>query len=266
MNIDSKDYAANNTLQRYQDQIRKRRLSESLGCEIVQNDKLIRYAGSGTGFQQNYVAYANLEADTDQKIDEQFDFFSSRDRSWMWTVYDTDSVPDLGLRLEKRGMKVKSVEHLLTLELDRMDFSPSGEFEISRVETAEQLPQLDELFRLVWDDAFPWVRQVVSNAVINSTVNFEVYLLKKNGKHLSAGWMRLHENTDFASLWGGMTLPEHRGEGLYSEVAKVRCLRAKEKGFKTIWVTTWPSSRNALKSLGFQEQTKITNYVLEKHI
>lgn len=263
MNIISGRAADTHPFQRYQDQIRKRRLSAAPGCEVAQSENLIRYAGAGPECQQNYVLFANFESDIDKQIDEQFQYFSDLKRSWMWTFYDNDSPADLADRLVKRGMKIKSVEHLMTLDLDSINFSISKNFEISRIETAEQLKLLDELFKVVWDDTYPWVRNVVSQAVINSSKNFEVYLLSKDGKPLSAGWMRFHDDTDFASLWGGMTLPGYRGEGLYTEVAKARCIRAQERGFKSMWVGAWPTSRNALERFGFSEQTKITNYVYD---
>ena len=55
-----------------------------------------------------------------------------------------------------------------------------------------------------------------------------------------------HEGTDFASLWGGSTLTEYRGRGIYKALVARRADEAAERGFRYLQVerprTAGPSS------------------------
>src|SRR5262249_60813669 len=47
----------------------------------------------------------------------------------------------------------------------------------------------------------------------------------------SAGWLRFQPGTQFAGLWGGATLSEWRGRGLYRALVARRAQLAAARGF-----------------------------------
>lgn len=68
----------------------------------------------------------------------------------------------------------------------------------------------------------------------------------------------------FAGLFGGVTLPEFRGRGLYRATVARRAELARERGFPWLYVDALPTSRPILERLGFVQLTTTTPFVVPK--
>ena len=68
---------------------------------------------------------------------------------------------------------------------------------------------------------------------------------------MCAGWVRFPSGTDFATLWGGATLPEWRGQGIYRALVAQRTRLAAERGRRYMEVDASDDSRPILERLGF---------------
>ena len=64
-----------------------------------------------------------------------------------------------------------------------------------------------------------------------------------DGTVVCAAWVDFHDGTDFASLWGGSTLTEYRGRGIYKALVARRADEAAERGFRFLQVDASPDSR-----------------------
>ncbi len=85
------------------------------------------------------------------------------------------------------------------------------------------------------------------------------------GKPVSGGRVDLYgEETDFAGLFGGVTLPEYRGRGLYRATVARRAELAREHGFRYLYVDALPTSRPILERLGFVAITTTTPFTLPR--
>ena len=73
--------------------------------------------------------------------------------------------------------------------------------------------------------------------------------------------MRFHSGTDFASLWGGSTLPSRRRQGIYRALVGRRATLAAERGYRYLQVDASPDSRPILERLGLRVLTTTTPYV-----
>jgi GNAT superfamily N-acetyltransferase len=73
--------------------------------------------------------------------------------------------------------------------------------------------------------------------------------------------VEFHQGTDFASLWGGGTLPEWRGRGIYRALVGYRARLAAERGYRYLQVDSSPDSQPILGRLGFVRLTTTTPYV-----
>ena len=73
---------------------------------------------------------------------------------------------------------------------------------------------------------------------------------------------RLRESADFAGLFGGATLPEYRGRGLYRATVAARARLARERGYRYLYVDALPTSRPILERLGFVRLTTTTPFSL----
>jgi GNAT superfamily N-acetyltransferase len=76
-----------------------------------------------------------------------------------------------------------------------------------------------------------------------------------------AGWVRFPSGTEFATLWGGSTLPAWRGRGIYRALVAHRARLAAECGCRYLEVDASDDSRPILERLGFVAVTTTTPYV-----
>ena len=70
--------------------------------------------------------------------------------------------------------------------------------------------------------------------------------------------MEFHEGTDFASLWGGGTLPEWRGRGVFRTLVGHRAVLARDRGFRYLQVDALPTSRPILERMCFHPLPETT--------
>ena len=66
--------------------------------------------------------------------------------------------------------------------------------------------------------------------------------------------------TEFAGLWGGGTLPEWRGRGIYRALVRYRAELAAQRGYRYLTVDASPDSRPILERLGFIRLAITTPY------
>ena len=81
------------------------------------------------------------------------------------------------------------------------------------------------------------------------------------GEVVCAGWVRFERGTEFATLWGGATLPAWRGRGIYRATVAHRANLAATRGFRYLEVDASDASRPILERLGFTAVTTTTPYV-----
>jgi GNAT superfamily N-acetyltransferase len=81
------------------------------------------------------------------------------------------------------------------------------------------------------------------------------------GRPVSGGRVDLEPGVEFAGLFGGVTLPEHRGRGLYRATVARRAELARAAGYRWLYAEALPTSRPILERLGFAAITSTTPYV-----
>jgi GNAT superfamily N-acetyltransferase len=78
---------------------------------------------------------------------------------------------------------------------------------------------------------------------------------------VSSGRVDLYAGTEFAALYGGGTLPEFRGRGIFRSLVSRRAAVASERGFRYLEVDASEDSRPILERLGFVELGITTPYM-----
>jgi GNAT superfamily N-acetyltransferase len=81
------------------------------------------------------------------------------------------------------------------------------------------------------------------------------------GEVVCAAWVRFAKGTDFATLWGGGTLPAWRGRGIYRAIVAYRANLAAARGFRYLQVDASDDSRPILERLGFVPVTTTTPFI-----
>jgi GNAT superfamily N-acetyltransferase len=77
---------------------------------------------------------------------------------------------------------------------------------------------------------------------------------------IAAGRVEFHPGTEFASLWGGGTLPAWRGRGVFRSLVAGRAALASARGFRYLQVDASPDSRPILERLGFVQLATTTPF------
>jgi GNAT superfamily N-acetyltransferase len=83
-----------------------------------------------------------------------------------------------------------------------------------------------------------------------------------DGLPVSGGRVDFDEGVEFAGLFGGVTLPEFRGRGLYRATVAKRAELARERGYRWLYVDALPTSRPILERNGFVAMTTTTPFVI----
>jgi GNAT superfamily N-acetyltransferase len=81
-----------------------------------------------------------------------------------------------------------------------------------------------------------------------------------DGQPVSGGRVDLDPGVEFAGLFGGVTLPEFRGRGLYRATVARRAELAREHGYRWLYVDALHTSRPILERLGFVAITTTTPF------
>jgi GNAT superfamily N-acetyltransferase len=85
-----------------------------------------------------------------------------------------------------------------------------------------------------------------------------------DGQPVSGGRVDFEDGVDFAGLFGGITLPEYRGRGLYRAIVARRAELARERGYRWLYSDALPTSRRILERLGFVPLTTTTPFVIRR--
>jgi GNAT superfamily N-acetyltransferase len=73
--------------------------------------------------------------------------------------------------------------------------------------------------------------------------------------------MRYRQGDAFGSLWGGATLAEYRGKGIYTAMVAERVKEARQRGGRWLTVDCSAMSLPILERRGFQKLAVITPFI-----
>lgn len=95
---------------------------------------------------------------------------------------------------------------------------------------------------------------------VESDDGMELWVAEYEGKIVSAGRLEPVADTDFAGIWGGATLEEWRGQGLYRAVTAARARSALKMGKTLIHSDSTSYSRPILERYGLLRVSTTTPY------
>jgi GNAT superfamily N-acetyltransferase len=185
--------------------------------------------------------------------------------SWEWKLYSHDRPADLPDRLKAAGLHPEPVETLLVAEIADLDLpvpDPAG-VRLSVVDDPNGVEVMSGVHDAVFGPGttYPWVIDGVRAALALTPRPIEAVVAWAGDEPVSAGRIEFHEGTDFASLWGGGTLPAWRGRGVFGALVGHRALLARDRGFRYLQVDAAPTSRPILERMGFQPLAETVPWV-----
>ena len=221
-----------------------------------------------TGPHGGFIGYRDLGGldgpELDALIAQQVDFFAARGERFEWKHHSHDLPADLPQRLSAAGFVAQERETVLIgaaapLASPAPDL-PDG-VRIRRTTDAADFAAIEALNGVVWGTELGWLADMLAEESVNE--HFGVWVAEAGGQVVSAAWLRGVPGTDFAGLWGGATLAEYRGRGIYKALVGVRAAVALELGHPYLQVDASEDSRPILQRLGFVAVTHTTPYVWE---
>ncbi|MET9228230.1 GNAT family N-acetyltransferase [Lentzea sp. NPDC003310] len=195
----------------------------------------------------------------DALIARQRDFFAARDQGFEWKTWGHDTPADLPARLVAAGLESEGRETVLIGLAAEM----TAEVEVDGVVVREVADE-DDVRRLaatateVFGRGHEWLVDRLLEA--KDDPNVVAVVAEADGRVVSSSRIEVVPGTEFAGLWGGGTLAEWRGKGIYRALVAYRARLAVARGIKYLQVDASEDSRPILERLGFVAVTTTTGY------
>lgn len=245
----------------FDEQVRHRPAPQAPGGRVERDGAVVRCLPGPDGWAA--VTWSDLDERTaEAAIDAQIRAFDHLP-AWEWKHYSHDRPADLPDRLRVAGFTPQPAEALLVAEIADLprDIPPPPGVTLHEV-TDERGAQA---LVAVHDQVFGGDHAAVGRAVLAARGRrprpVTAVVAAAGPVPVAGGRVEFHHGTDFASLWGGGTLPGWRGRGVFRALVAHRAAQAAARGFRYLHVDASAASRPVLTRLGFVELATTTPYV-----
>jgi GNAT superfamily N-acetyltransferase len=230
---------------------------------VERDGPLLRTAGFG---DRGFVEYRDLDGldggELDELIARQVRIFSERGESFEWKLHGHDRPADLPDRLRAAGLVPEETETVVISRAEAVASEPSLPDGVVIHELREpgdfaRLVQLDESMS---HEDHSWIDALADERAADPQ-GLSIFVAEAGGRTVCDGWVRFPSGTEFATFWGGFTLPAWRRRGIYRALVAHRAKLAAERGRRYIEVDASDDSRSILERLGFVAVTTTTPYV-----
>jgi ribosomal protein S18 acetylase RimI-like enzyme len=235
------------------------------GVSVERDGPIVRTFGFG---DHGWVEYRDLgdlrQTELDKLIHAQVARFAERDEPFEWKFHSHDRPPFLEERLAAAGFVPEELEAIVIAETAALaDDAPVPLGVVLReVGDRVDLERIGELEAAAWGHrGESWYPAFLEQELATDPVGLAIFVAEADGLVVSAGWMRFPSGTDFATLWGGATLPAWRGRGIYRALVRRRAHLAAERGRRYLQVDASAASQPILEGLGFRAVTHTRPYV-----
>jgi len=211
-----------------------------------------------------YRDLAGLQgAELDRFIEDQCAFFDRLGKEAEWKHHGHDLPADLPARLTAAGLVSQPAETIMIGTARQQAESPRPPKGVRLREVAERadLERIQDLEERVWGTDHRWLPDALERALGGVGDPTTVVVAETTTEVVCAAWAVFHEGTDFVSLWGGSTLPEWRGRGIYRACVAFRATQAAEREFRYLQVDASAASKPILTHLGLLPVTTTTPYL-----
>lgn len=248
-------------LTRHDQQLRRSLVPPQPGWLVEDLGRVVRATSTSDSPFGSFVTWSDLDEETaDAAIREQVGYFGGLGRRFEWKLYGHDRPADLADRLLAAGFSPEEEESLVVGEVAEVlsasgDSPPPAGVVLRDADRDGDLDAIRRLKEAVWGGDASWQVADLAAERRADPEALHIHLAEADGEVVCAAWVRFHAGTDFASLWGGSTLPAWRGRGIYRSLVRRRAVEAQDRGFRFLQVDASPDSRPILERLGFRVLT-----------
>lgn len=213
------------------------------------------------------IAYADLDgldgAPLDDFIARQVRHFSDLGQRFEWKLHGHDQPADLPDRLRAAGLVPEELETVVIARVADVvapALVPAG-VTLREVTRRADFDRITTLEQRIWGEDHVGLADMFESERAADPSAISIIVAEAGDEVVCAAWIRFERGTDFATLWGGATLPEWRRQGIYRATVAHRARMAADRGFRFLQVDSSPDSRPILERLGFVTVTTTTPYV-----
>ena len=223
---------------------------------------VIRIVPDGPGWAG--VVWSDLDdGNADDAIAVQAARFAGR--SWEWKHYSYDRPADLPQRLITAGLTPEDPEALMVAEIAdlTLDSPPPDGVRLVPVTDEETIQAVVRVHDDVFGGDHAETGRRLARRLTDEPNRIPAVVAMAGDVPVSSARIEFHDGTDFASLWGGGTLAQWRGRGIFRAVVAYRAALAAEAGFRYLQVDASDDSRPILTRLGFAHLATTTPYIMD---
>jgi hypothetical protein len=234
------------------------------GLRIERDGPLLRLVGFPDGGFVGYRDLGGLDgAGLDELIARQVRVFAERGERFEWKLHGHDRPADLAQRLLAAGLEPEEEETVVIAPVAAVAAEPQLPDRVSLREVSGRadLDRIAALEAAIWSDDRGWLADMLEAEHAADPRALTIVVAEAGEDVVCAGWVRFQRGTDFATLWGGGTLPAWRGRGIYRSLGAYRANLAAERGFGYLPVDASDESRPILERLGFVAVTTTTPFI-----
>ena len=209
----------------------------------------------------SYIAYFDFAADqTDSQIRQQVDYFSTLGIGFEWKTYATDQPSNIESALLAQGFVAEEQEAFMVLDIDAVESQPVPCAGLQRVNDEQGIRDAIQVQQQVWRQDFDWHYQQLCEQLHKAPESISIYVVYDSDQPVSSAWLTFKENSPFAGIWGGSTVPSHRRRGHYSALLQQRIHEAKNRGKRYLTIDASDMSQPIVAKSGFQLITHTRGY------
>ena len=253
-------------LEAYDSQLRAR-VPDPLpaGVRAERDGPILRLLGLPGG---GFVGYRDLDglegAALDELLARQVRLFAGRGERFEWKLHGHDRPADLPERLRAAGFVPEERETVAIAPVEEIATPPLPPDGVALREVAERvdLDRIAAMEEAVWGDGDrAWLAESLEAERAAGPEAISIVVAEAGDEVVCAAWVRFEEGTEFATLWGGATVPAWRGRGIYRATVAHRAGLAAARGRRFLQVDASADSLPILERLGFVAVTTTTPYV-----
>lgn len=186
-----------------------------------------------------------------------------------WKTRGHDRAPDLHRALLDHGFTADEPESVMIGEARRLVVDvplPPG-VSLRRVVEERDVRAMCAMSAVAFGDPPADAAEVAEDLlrrlsrVDGAADGMELWVAEHAGEVVSAGRLEPVPGTDFAGIWGGSTLPEWRGRGIYRALTAMRARSALRGGSTLVHSDSTEHSRPILERYGFVAVSTTTPYL-----
>lgn len=258
--MDDKDLLA-----AYDEQLRGIVHGDRPGLIIERDGPVTRVAGQYRGFVSGPRDLGVDGAELDALIARQRDYFAARGEQVEWKVRGHDLPPGLPDRLRAAGFVPEDTETIMVgiaADMATQLTLPPG-VSLREVRTKAEIRAIALMESTVWNENWDWLADDLMSRMAAAPNDIAVYAVFDDATDqvVSAAWLVFVPGSEFAGLWGGSTLPQWRGKGIYRSLVAIRAQVATAREVRYLGVDASDNSAPILGRLGFRALTTTTPWV-----